>query len=449
MKLSAARLSALILTAGLFAAHAADWPRFLGPNDNGTSPETGLLDSFPAGGPPILWQNKIGTGYSAPSVRDGKLVLYHRLGNEEIVEAMDPGTGKSLWRQANPTTYVDPYGYNNGPRCTPLLTTNRCYTFGVQGLLSCLNLADGQVIWRRDTAKEFTIPEAFFGVGSTPLLEGDKLIAMVGGQTNSGVVAFDAATGKTLWESVGEASWTGQAMHGWPGERTVSWKAWDKQASYSSPVAATMHGRRVVFCLMRQGLVALDPATGKVFDSFWFRATVEDSVNAINPVVAGHHIFISAAYYKVGSVLLEMTADLKFKEAWRSTVAEIHWTTPILHEGQLFAFSGRNEPDARFRCVEFATGNLKWERNEAWRKGLSPPDKFGRGSAILADGKLIALGEAGLLGMFKPNPEKLEEISRWQVPGLRFPLWAAPVLADKRVYLRSEDRLVCLDFARR
>lgn len=448
MKLSAARLSALILTAGLFAAHAADWPRFLGPNDNGTSPETGLLDSFPADGPPILWQNKIGTGYSAPSVRDGKLVLYHRLGNEEVVEAMDPASGKPIWRQANPTTYIDPFGYNNGPRCTPLLTADRGYTFGAQGVLSCLNLADGQVVWRRDTAKEFTIPEAFFGVGSTPLLEGDKLIVMVGGQTNSGVVAFDAATGKTLWESVGEASWTGQAMHGWPGERTVSWKAWDKQASYSSPVAATMHGRRVVFCLMRQGLVALDPATGKVFDSFWFRATVEDSVNAINPVVAGHHIFISAAYYKVGSVLLEMTADLKFKEAWRSTVAEIHWTTPILNEGQLFAFSGRNEPDARFRCVEFATGNLKWERNEAWRKGLSPPDKFGRGSAILADGKLIALGEAGLLGLFKPNPEKLEEVSRWQVPGLRYPLWAAPVLADKRVYLRSEDRLVCLDFAR-
>ena len=449
MKRSAARLSAVILAAGLFAVRAADWPRFLGPSSDGISVETGLLDKLPADGPGIIWQTNIGTGYGAPSVRDGKLVLYHRLGNEEIAEAMDAATGKTIWRQANPTAYVDPYGYNNGPRCTPLLTTNRCYTFGAEGKLSCLNLADGRLVWRRDTAKEFTVPAAFFGVGSTPLLEGNLLITMVGGQTNSGLVAFNAGTGATVWESVGAANWTGQPMRGWPGERNVVWRPHDKQASYSSPVAATQHGRRVIFCLLRQGLVALDPATGRVFDSFWFRSTVEDSVNAINPVVSGNHVFISAAYYKVGSVLLEVTAEMKFKEVWRDTVAEIHWTTPILHAGHLFAFSGRNEPDASFRCLEFATGKLKWARDESWRKRATPPNTFGRGSAILADGKLIALGEAGLLGLFKPNIEQLEELGRWQVPGLHYPLWAAPVLSDKRVYLRSDDRLICLDFAKR
>ncbi len=457
MKLSAARLSVLLLAAGLFhvPATAADWPQFLGPNGDGTSPETGLLEAFPAGGPAVVWQMKLGTGYAAPSVSGGKLVVYHRTGNEEIAEALDAATGKPLWRQSNPTTYVDPYGYNNGPRCAPLLTTNRCFTFGAQGVLSAVDLADGKLVWRRETAKEFTVPEAFFGVGSTPLLEDGKLIVMLGAQTNSGVVAFDAATGRTIWESVGEKSWTGQPMHGWPGEREVVWKPWDKQASYASPVAATMHGRRVIFCFLRQGLVALDPADGKVFDSFWFRATVEESVNAINPVVSGNRVFISAAYYRVGSVLLELTPEMKFTEAWRSPAErrqepnlEIHWSTPNLHDGHLFAFSGRNEPDASFRCVELATGRVKWERDEAWRKGLTPPNKFGRGSAILADGKLIALGEAGLLGLFKPNTGQLEEISRWQVPGLHYPCWAAPVLADKRVYLRSEDRLVCLDFAR-
>jgi len=448
--------SVLILAAGLLAAQGGDWPQFLGPNGDGTSPETGLIDSFPAGGPPVFWQKELGTGYSAPSVLGGILVVYHRVGNEEIAEALDAVTGKPLWRQSNPTTYTDPYGYNNGPRCAPLLTTNQCFTFGAQGVLSGVNRADGKLVWRRDTATEFTVPEAFFGVGSTPLLEGDKLIVMLGAQTNAGVVAFDAATGRTVWESVGERSWTGQPMHGWPGERAVSWRPWDKQASYASPVAATMHGQRIIFCFLRQGLVALDPATGRVFDSFWFRAQVEETVNAINPVVSGNRVFISAAYYRVGSVLLELTPELKFKEVWRSPTGrgqepnlELHWTTPILHDGHLFAFSGRNEPDASFRCVEFATGRVKWERDEAWRKGLTPPNKFGRGSAILADGKLIALGEAGLLGLFKPNPEQLEELSRWQVPGLGYPCWAAPVLADGRVYLRSEDRLVCLDFARR
>ncbi len=458
MKLCPARLSVLFLTIGLFAAHAADWPGFLGPKGDGTSPETGLLDAFPPGGPAILWQTNIGTGYSAPSVRAGQLVLFHRLGDEEVVEAFDAATGEPHWRHGYPTAYIDPFGYNNGPRCAPLLTTNRCYTFGAEGKLTCLDLSSGRQLWQRDTANDFTVPEAFFGVGSAPLLEGAFLITMVGGQTNSGMVAFHAATGAKIWESVGAGNWTGQPMHGWPGERTVSWRNWDKQASYSTPVAATIHGRRVVFCLMRQGLVALDPVTGEVFDSFWFRAQIEESVNAINPVVSDNRIFISAAYYRVGSLVLELNPDFKFKEVWRSPPErgqppnlELHWTTPILHDGHLYAFSGRNEPDASFRCVEFATGKLKWERDESWQRRRSgpPPNTFGRGSAILADGKLIVLGEAGLLGLFQPNPKRLEELARWQVPEMRYPCWAGPVLSDKRLYLRSEDRLICLDFARR
>ncbi len=197
MKLCAARLSALFLTTGLFAAHAADWPGFLGPQGDGTSPETGLLDAFPAGGPTILWQTNIGTGYSAPSVRAGQLVLFHRLGDQEVVEAFDAATGKPRWRHGYPTAYIDPFGYNNGPRCAPLLTTNRCYTFGAEGKLTCLDLASGRQLWQRDTAKDFTVPEAFFGVGSAPLLEGNLLITMIGGQTNSGMVAFHAETGAT------------------------------------------------------------------------------------------------------------------------------------------------------------------------------------------------------------------------------------------------------------
>lgn len=442
-----ARLPALLLAAGLFPVGAADWPRFLGPHGDGTSPETGLIKTLPPEGLPVIWKREIGTGYSAPSVRDGLLVLFHRQNDEEIIEGFSAADGAPRWRRAYPTRYVDPYGYNNGPRSTPWLTADRCYTFGAEGKLTSVNLASGEIVWQRDTAKDFTVPEAFFGVGSTPLLEGDLLITMVGGQTNSGVVAFDAATGRKAWENVGAGNWTGQPMHGWRGERTVDWKPWDKQASYSSPVLATMHGRRVVFCLMRQGLVALDPVTGRVFDSFWFRATVEESVNAINPVVSGHHVFISAAYYNVGSVLLEVTPEMKFKEVWRSTVAEIHWTTPILSGGHLFAFSGRNEPDASFRCIELLTGRLEWDRDESWQRSRKPPDRFGRGSAILADGRLIALGEAGLLGFFEPDATRAVEHGRWQVPGLRYPCWTVPVLADRRLYLRSEDQLICLDVA--
>ena len=430
-----------------------DWPQFLGPHRNGISDETGLLERWPTNGVPVAWDKNIGTGYGAPSVRGDRLVLHHRVGDEEIVECFDAATGKPLWRYGYPSRFVDPYGYNNGPRGTPLLTADRCYTFGAEGKLLCVDLPTGKPVWERDTGKDWDVPPAFFGVGSSPILEGELLIAMVGGQPNSGIVAFDARTGKTVWESVGEKNWQGAAMTGWPGEPAVKWKRWDKQASYSTPVAATVNGKRQIFCLMRQGLVSLNPTNGSANSSFWFRSRLEDSVNAMSPVVLDDLVFISAAYYRVGSVLLRVRPDNRgLEEVWRSTVMELHWNTPIHRDGYLYGFSGRNEPDARFRCVELKTGKLMWDRDESWPShgghATPQPAVYGRGSAILAEGKLIALGEGGLLGLFKVNPQKPEELSRWQVPQLHFPCWAAPVLSRGKLYLRSEDRLVCLNLAK-
>ncbi len=440
-----------MMLASLWAAESTgeDWPRFLGPRGNGVSSETGLLEKWPAKGPPLLWEKQVGAGYSAPSVRGSRLVLHHRVGDEEIVECLDATSGQPNWRYAYPSHYVDPYGYNNGPRATPLLTEDRCYTFGAEGKLLCLD-RDGKLIWQRETSAEWNVPAPFFGAGSSPILEGNRLIVMVGGQTNSGVVAFDAATGKTVWESVGQRNWEGVPMSGWPGERKVTWQPWEKQASYSTPVAATIHGRRHVLCLMRQGLVSLNPTNGEVNFSFWFRSRANDSVNAMNPVVLDDLVLISGAYYKVGSVLLRVKPDGRgVEEVWRGTAVEIHWATPILHEGYLYAFSGRNEPDARFRCVEWQSGKLMWDRDESWpAHSMEQPPVYGRGSIILADGKLIALGEGGLLGLFRLNPRQDEEICRWQVPSFHYPCWAAPVLSRKKLYLRGEKRLLCFDLAR-
>jgi len=447
-------LAALFLSSASarFAAEISgeDWPRFLGPHANGISDETGLLDRWPASGPTVVWEKEIGTGYGAPSVLGQKLVLHHRLEDKEIVECLAADTGKSRWRFGYPSHFIDPYGYNNGPRGTPLLTSNRCYTFGAEGKLTCLDLQTGKLVWQRDTAAEFKVPEAFFGVGSTPILEEGLLIVMVGGQTNSGMVAFDPGTGRTVWESIGQSNWEGVPMSGWPGQQKVQWKSWDKQASYSTPVAATIQGRRQVLCLTRQGLVSLEPKTGAVNFSFWFRSQVNDSVNAMCPVVVDDLIFISAAYYKIGSVLLRVKPDGKsVEEIWRGTSMELHWTTPIYLDGYLYAFSGRNEPDARMRCVELRTGKLMWDVDESWPPhSTRTPPVFGRASSILADGKLITLGEGGILGLFKPNPVKPEEICRFQLPQLHYPCWAAPVLSRKKLYLRNEDHLVCVDMAK-
>ena len=438
------------LAAAALQAYAQDWPRFLGPTQNAISTETGLLDRWPREGPPLVWERAIGSGYSAPSVLGLKLVVHHRVGDEEIVECLDARNGQGQWRYAYPSQFEDPYGYNNGPRATPLLNGNRCYALGAEGKLLCLDLETGKIVWQRDTAKDWEIPPAFFGVGTTPVLEQDRLIVMVGGQPNAGVVALDPANGHTIWESIGENSWRGAHMTGWPGEPLVRWQRWEKQASYSTPLAATIHGKRHLLCLTRQGLVSLDPGSGAVNFSFWFRSRVNESVNAMTPIVSDDLVFISAAYYKIGSVLLRVHPDGRgVDELWRSTAMELHWTTPILDHGYLYAFSGRNEPDARFRCVEFLSGRLQWDQAENWPPHSTlTPEVYGRGSCILADGKLIALGEGGLLGMFRPDPKAPVEVARFQVPSLHFPCWAGPVLAKKRLYLRSEDRLVCLNLAK-
>src|ERR1051325_7079821 len=338
---------AIALGLGSCPSDGEDWPRFLGPRGDNTSTETGLLEKFPAAGPRVVWSKQIGTGYSAPSVRGGELVLHHRIAREEIVESFDATTGKPGWRHAYPCNYTDPYGYNNGPRCTPLLTENRCYTFGVEGRLLCLELKTGNLVWQRDAAKDFDVPDAFFGVGSTPLLEDGRLIVMVGGQPNSGVVALDAATGKTIWESVGRNNWQGVLTTGWRVEKPYEWTGAEKLASYASPVGATIHGQRHILCLMRQGLVSVNPTNGAVNFSYWFQSMANDSVNAMCPVVENDLVLISAAYYRIGPVLLRVkTGGRAVEEVWRAprqipttTTAlretppqplEVHWNTPVL-----------------------------------------------------------------------------------------------------------------------
>tara|TARA_R110002095_G_scaffold166270_2_gene144277 strand:- start:1071 stop:2603 length:1533 start_codon:yes stop_codon:yes gene_type:complete len=446
-----------------------NWPYFLGPQHTGISAETGLIDSFPLEGPPLLWEKKIGTGYSAPSVLENRLVIHHRpdgdRAGKEVVECVEADTGKVLWKYEYASDFRDPYGYNNGPRCSPLLTPQYCYTFGAQGKLYCLNLEDGTLVWHRDCLKDFDVPPGFFGVGSTPILEGDKLIVMVGGKPNSGMVAFNAVTGKTVWENVGKDVWNGTST-GWERMPVYKWRGNEKISSYSSPLAVTIHGKRHLLCLMRQGLVSLDPQDGSVNFKYWFRSLINDSVNAARPVVVDDKIFLSAAY-EVGSALLQVNTDGKsYKELWRNPTNMLtHWSTTIQHKGYLYGFSGRHERGATMRCVRQTDGKVIWETDGAepvigkvkanqltgqyqWIDSGKPAPwpVYGRGSAILADNKFIVLGERGTLAIVKVDPMQFTEVCRTSFPQIKYPAWAAPVLAHKKIYLRSESHLICLDF---
>ena len=516
MKIIAVSILSLLLIKPSFAD---DWPHFLGPNADNISKETGLLDVFPKNGPREIFSKRIGTGYSPVSVRDGKAVVFHRASkllkvseadtipgiikyineelealkikervtleslkkaqlenqrrgyllippevakhfDQEVVDCLDANTGKLLWRHAYPTTYEDPYGYNNGPRCCPILTKDFCITYGAEGVLLCLNLKTGKQVWRRDLHKDFNVVKNFFGVGSTPVLEGNLIITMVGGQPNSGIAAFDVKSGRTVWTSVGKDTWHKTSKLYWPGEPLVDWLGVEKQAGYAAPVIATVHGQRVAFCFMRQGLVALDPRTGKVHFKRWFRARVPESVNASNPVVVGDMVFCSSCYYNEGSFVLRIKKNLSgFEELWSThrrrqenrrheEVLGVHWMTPIYHEGNLYASSGRNEPDGSFRCVDYKTGKLLWEVDESWNRFGGATDKYGRSSLVMADGKFIVLGETGKLGLYKVDAKKPIELTSYKSPKLNYPCWGGPALANKKLYIRSEDHLVCLDLAK-
>ncbi|MEZ6044555.1 MAG: PQQ-binding-like beta-propeller repeat protein [Planctomycetaceae bacterium] len=400
------------------------------------------------------------------------MIVHHRPrdgrspGPVEVVECLQATDGKPIWKYEYPSSFSDPYGYNEGPRCSPVLEENRCYTLGPEGMLLCLDLLSGQKLWEQRLKEEFNIPDGFFGVGCTPVIEKDKLIVLVGGQTDSGVVAFNKETGDVIWESVGKKTWDGMPTD--VRNRSYTWSGEEMLVSYATPLVATIHGKRHLLCLMRQGLVSLDPDTGEVNFKYWFMSRAYESVNAATPVVVDDQIFISAAY-RVGSALLKVHEDGKaFDVVWRDERNMLtHWSTAIAVDGNLYGFSGRHENEGQLKCIDLETGRVEWktrgydddplQRYEQdattgaltdKETGLQAPWPFyGRGSKILADGKFIVLGERGTLALVEVSPKEFIEISRAYVEGLSYPTWAAPILSRKRLYLRSEDRLYCFDLA--
>ena len=229
-----------------------NWESFLGPTHNAVSSETKLAKSWPAGGPPLVWEMERGSGYSSPAISGDKLVYLHRVGDEEVVECLEAETGRRFWSFAYSTDYSDRYGYNNGPRAAPVIADGRVYVYGAKGELHCLKLDTGQLYWRRDLPGEFKIPQDFFGISSTPLIEGDLLIVTMGAPGGPTVAAFDKTSGKLVWGAGSE---------------------WG--AGYASPVPASVHGKRRVFVFAGGesrppigGLIALDPANGSVDFTF-------------------------------------------------------------------------------------------------------------------------------------------------------------------------------------
>lgn len=388
------------------SATAQDWPQLLGPNRNGiyTGPE--IVPSFPRTGPAPLWKRDVGAGFAGPAVVGDRLILFHRVNNRETVEAMDANTGKTIWTFDYATAYRDDFGFDEGPRAVPVVAGGRIFTHGADGMLHGIDLATGKMLWRSDTRNVFAAPKGYFGVASSPVVDGTRVLVNVGG-TKGGIVAFDAATGKTLWTATSD------------------------EPSYSAPIVADINGQHTGVFFTRTGLVALDPASGKVLYQYRWRARQAASVNAATPIVTGNRIFLSASY-GTGAVLLEVTNNT-VKPIWSGDESmSNHYSTSVLKDGYLYGFDGRQEFGQTLRCVELATGKVMWN-----------VDGFGAGTLMIAGDTLVIMRESGELALAPATPKAFRFNARAQL--LKGVVRAYPALAGGRYYVRNDRQLAAFD----
>ena len=420
-----------------------DWPRFLGPKANGRIQETQLIRQWPANGPPLVWELDAGKGFGACSIHAGLLFLFDRVGDYNRLLCVDQETGAVLGKTfAYPAADAVPGGYR-GPRASPVIDGDRVYLLDEAGLLYCVRAGTSDVVWRADTTREFGVEANQFGVAATPMIVDNLLILVVGGgettqkqsrtrttkPNGSALVAFEKETGKVVYAS-------GNYL-----------------ADYASPVLATIDGVPWGLAYVREGLVGFAPHSGRIVTDFPWRATDLTTVNAASPVVFGNEVFISNAHGQ-GSALLEINPD-GFQPVWTDDPDaaekrfEAYFGTPVYHGGHLYGCSGKDSHSSDLRCIEWKSGELKWKE-----EGLN------RVSLIEANGQLICLTEYGELLLIDAVPDNFRLVSsvklprtsnerqspEFRVPGLlEYPCWAAPVLSRGYLYLRSPNKLVCLD----
>jgi len=405
----------------------ADWPRFLGPNDDGASSETKLRHTWPADGPRKLWEFEKGDGHTGPPIAGGRVVLFHALNGKEVLDCLDAATGARLWRSEYVCDFVSQYGAGPGPRTSPVIADGRVFTLGVKGMLRCLNLATGAVKWKRELADEYRLLPTFFGQGGTPLVLGQKLIVPLGTTDQKSVVALDASSGRELWA----------AKHAWG-------------SSYSSPVPARLHGRECVLAFQggmddppAGGLLCIDAADGSVLSATPHRARMFASVSVSSPVVSGNRIFVAEAYTE-GGLCVEIAPDFSAKAAWRAPKFDTYLMTAVAHDGCLFGFAGQHQQNAELACYDIGSGR------ELWRDDLG--GKFQRGSLLRADGAFLCLGENGdlaWLDLSRKGAKVAAHAKLFHAPES----WTMPALSDGRLFIcqnqpgagGTKPRIICYD----
>ena len=417
------------------AAHGDDWPQWRGPQRDAVWRETGILDKLPAGQLPRKWTAKVASGYSGPTVADGRVYITDRAtaelqtgdGDQERVLCFDAQTGKSLWTYAYDAPYT--ISYRAGPRAAVTIDGDRAYAVGSMGHFHCLSASDGKVIWKRDLNAEYQIAMPIWGIAAAPIIDDNLVIQQVGGKDNACIVAFDKLTGKEVW------------------------KALPDRASYSTPVLIRQADRDVLVCWTGDSISGLDPRGGEVLWNFPFPPN-KMPIGIATPIVSGDRLFVSSFYD--GSVMLRTPKDrVGYELAWKKCGPSEQQTealqsiisNPIFQGDHVYGVDSYGE----FRCLDAATGERIWEDQSLVRR-----NRWATIHMVQQSDRVWMLNEQGELLVTRLSPTGAEVLSRAQVieptkvqlnrrnEGV---VWAPPAYADRAIFVRSDNELICCPLA--
>ncbi len=426
-----------LAAATALTASAADWPQWMGPNRDNTWREEGVADSFPAGGPKILWRVPVKGGYAGPAVARGKVYCSEYAsatdlgeGNfgrkeadgTETVFALDQKTGKRLWEHSYPVRYT--ISYPAGPRATPTVDGELVYFLGAEGVLLACNADTGAIVWKRDLRTDYGTKAALWGYAAHPVIDGQKLITLAGGE-GSHVVALDKATGKELWKSQSQP-----------------------EQGYSPPVIITAAGVRQLIVAGPSAIRALNPETG---ERLW--TTPYDATNGsiiMTPIVVGEYLFVGG--YDNKNLLLKLNADkpgveVVARNAAKKFVSPVN-VQPFAEGNVVYGFDGGGQ----LYGVEIPSGKRLFETTAP----IDADNKLQTGTAFLVrqGGRVWFFTEKGDLVLGKLSPAGYEELARTKViepTGRAFGrkvVWCGPAFADKAMYVRNDKEMVAVDLAK-
>jgi outer membrane protein assembly factor BamB len=432
-------------------ARADDWPQWLGPQRDGVWRETGIVKTFPKGGPKIRWRAPLGGGYAGPAVAEGRVYVTDRILNpgekdpdnpfartrsrgKERVRCLDAATGKLLWEHAYDCQYTISYAY--GPRATPLVHGGKVYTLGAMGDLLCLDVTDGRVIWSKNFPRDYGAPVPLWGFAAHPLLDGDQLICLVGGK-DSVVVAFDKDSGREKWRSLSLES---------------------SELGYCPPMIYPVGGRRQLIIWHPEAVNGLDPETGKLLWSQEFK--VKANLSVPTPRLDGDKLLVASFYN--GSMLLQLDpVKPGAKVLWKSRGAgetpkltdNLHsiMATPVIKDGYIYGVCSYGE----LRCLKEDTGERVWMTLKATSNGQEPKEQERWANAFLIpqDDRFFLFNEKGDLIIARLTPKGYEELDRAHVleptakANDRKVLWSHPAFANKAMYARNDKEIICVDLA--